>query len=65
MIKERDDKDLKNRGFILYFIGYLLLGSIHHKQYGIATYVREDMNDAETISKSFSDNVFILVTRLE
>uniref|UniRef100_A0A2S2QD57 Endonuclease/exonuclease/phosphatase domain-containing protein n=1 Tax=Sipha flava TaxID=143950 RepID=A0A2S2QD57_9HEMI len=41
-----DDKDLKKRGFIP---GYVLLGSINHKQYGIATYVKEDLDDVETI----------------
>lgn len=56
-----DDKDLKKQGFIP---DYLLLGSIHHKQYGIVTYVKEDLDDVETISKSVSENIFILVTRI-
>jgi exonuclease III len=56
-----DDKDLKKRGFIP---DYLLLGSIHHKQYSIAMYVKEDLNNVETISKSVSENIFISVTRI-
>jgi len=56
-----DDKDLKKRGFIP---GYLLFGSINHKQYSIVTYVKEDLDDVETISKSISENIFILVTRI-
>jgi exonuclease III len=56
-----DDKDLEKRGYIP---GYLLLGSIHHKQYVIATYVKEDIDDLETITKSVAENIFILVTRI-
>lgn len=56
-----DDNDLRKRGFIP---GYLLLGSIHHKQYGITTYVKEDLEDVETVSKSISENIFILITRV-
>lgn len=46
--------DLKKQGFIP---GYLLLGSIHHKQYGVATYVKDDMDNVETMSKSITNNI--------
>jgi exonuclease III len=47
----KDDNDLQKRGFIA---GYIVIGAIHHKQYGIATYVKENIDDTMVVHKSNS-----------
>jgi len=45
-----DDSDLQKRGYIS---GYTLIGAINHKQYGIATYVKNDIETASRLQKPF------------
>lgn len=56
-----DDADLKKRDYIA---GYLLLDSINHKQYGIATYVKEDIDELETVHKEVSQHIHVLLSKI-
>lgn len=39
------------------------MGAIHHKNYSIATYVKEDVNDTRVAYKDKSKNIQILSTK--
>lgn len=56
-----DDEDIRKRGFIQ---GYLLLGAIHHKQYGVATYVKEDIDTCQITFKDNQDDIHVLAARI-
>lgn len=43
-----DDEDIRKRGFIQV---YLILGAIHHKQYGVATNIKKILIHAKFLSK--------------
>jgi len=57
-----DEADLQKRGYIA---GYTLIGAINHKQYGIATYVKNDIDTANVIYRSHLNNIEILVTIID
>lgn len=57
----KDDNDLQKRGFIA---GYIVIGAIHHKQYGIATYVKENIDDTMVVHKVNSGNTQVLSTKI-
>lgn len=54
-----DEVDLQKRG---YKAGYTLIGAIHHKQYRIATYAKEDIDKKSVVYKNNSKNLEILAT---
>jgi hypothetical protein len=56
-----DDEDIRKRGFIQ---GYLLLGAIHHKQYGVATYVKEDIDTCQITFEDNQDDIHVLAARI-
>jgi hypothetical protein len=61
-IHTKDDNDLQNRGYIA---GYIIIGAIHHKQYGIATsYVKENIDDTMVVHKANSGNTQVLSTKI-
>lgn len=49
-----DDNNLQKRGYIT---GYMLIGTIHHKQYGITMYVKKNIDDTRVIHKDNSENI--------
>ncbi|KAE9523030.1 hypothetical protein AGLY_016661 [Aphis glycines] len=57
----KDDNDLQKRGYIA---GYTVIGAIHHKQYGIATYVKENIDDTMVVHKANSGNTQVLSTKI-
>lgn len=44
--------------------GYKLVGEIGHRAYGVATYVRDRINDVTITHKSCVNNVFILAVKV-
>lgn len=42
---------------IWYIAGYVLIGAIHHKQYWVATYVRDNIDSARMIIIECSRNI--------
>jgi exonuclease III len=52
-----DDEDIGKRGFIQ---GYPLLRVIHHKQYGVATYIKEDIDTRRIIFEDNQDDIHVL-----
>ena len=57
----KDDNDFQKRGCIA---GYLVIGAIHHKQYGIATYVKENIDDTMVVHKANSGNTQVLSMKI-
>lgn len=53
-----DDADLHRRGSIA---GFVLLGALHHKQYGVVTYLKSDISSPHVLLQGISGNVFNLV----
>lgn len=44
-------------------LGYDPMGTIYHRSYGTASYVRSDIQNALLISTSSSDNVFDVIVK--
>lgn len=57
-----DDFDLQKRGYIS---GYTLIGAINHKDYGIATYVKNDIDTASVVYRNHLNNIEILATTID
>lgn len=57
----KDNEDLSKRGYIK---GYLLLGAIHHKQYGVATYIKEDIDTCQIIFRENQGDTQILSAQI-
>jgi exonuclease III len=55
------DDDLQKRGYIA---RYILIEAIHHKQYGIATYVKENIDGSRVVHKVNSGNIQVLATKI-
>jgi len=56
-----DNADLCKRGYIA---GYVLIGAIHHKQYGVATYVRDNIDSVRMIISECSRNIEVLAIEI-
>jgi exonuclease III len=56
-----DEAELHNRGQVR---GYTLIGAIHHKQYGVATYLRSNINNAKIVAQAVVGDVFILTSEV-
>lgn len=47
-IHTKDNTDISKREFVQ---GCLLLRAIHHKQYGVATYIKEDVQMSDNFQR--------------
>lgn len=56
-----DEADLHKRGQVP---GYTLIGAIHHKQYGVATYLRSNISNAKIVAQAVVGEVFILTAEV-
>lgn len=56
-----DEADLHKRGQIA---GYTLIGAVHHKQYGVATYLKSYISNSRTVAQEVVGEVFILTTNV-
>lgn len=44
--------------------GYKLLAAIHHRSYGVATYVKNNISNAEVLECRSSNNIFIIAAKI-
>lgn len=56
-----DDADFHRRDSIA---RYVLIGVLHNKKYGVATYLKSDISSAHFLSQGVSGNVFNLVVEV-
>lgn len=56
------EENLKSRGRVA---GYEVLGATYHHAYGCATYIRKDIENAHLISVNTTENIHIIVIKIE
>lgn len=60
-IHTNDDNDIQKRGYIA---AYIIIGAIYHKKYGIATYIKKNIENTNVIHRKYSENIQKLVTKV-